>query len=153
MDGIHTAWVSVAFDVVLVAAIIGLWVAWLIQVKQRKKVELLLRQASADLQAATTLLHQVMCQMPKHESATTTAEVAKQTTSAQEQEHMQRNVQKLQTASLKQKVAKDQPQDSSMATKIMRLNREGLDMQSIAQQLSLPLAQVRLMLLLQTPKT
>ncbi len=149
---------SLVFDVVLVASIFVLWGLWFQQSKQRKNVEHMLQQAAKDLQAATTLLDQVMVQLPKQqlEGLTQAKEVdsapVKPSLTAREQAYIQRNIQQLQTPKLKQKIAKKPKQEDNIAAKIMRLHREGLDIKGIAKRLSLPIAQVRLMLLLQTSK-
>lgn len=149
---------SLVFDVVLVASIFVLWGLWFQQSKQRKNVEHMLLQAAKDLQAATTLLDQVMVQLPKQQleglaqAKKVDSAPVKSSLTAREQAYIQRNIQQLQTPKLKQKIAKKPKQEDNIAAKIMRLHREGLDIKGIAKRLSLPIAQVRLMLLLQTSK-
>jgi len=75
------------------------------------------------------------------------------TISEQDQLYIQRNIQKLKATlpSKKQKTT-PQPQKDNLSSKIMRLHNEGLSKESIAKRLQMPVAQVRLMLLLQTSK-
>jgi len=163
---------NMIFDGVLVIAIIGLWVMWYQQAGQRKKVEGLLLEASRDLQAATTLLNQVMTEMPKLKETFQAGAVreAAQKSQAKHQpipqptpdKHAVKAVQKAahkdqvsiskRVDKLKKVSSKKGIQDSNFAAQIMRLNREGLSMNGIAKHLGLPVAQVRLMLLLQSSK-
>ncbi|PCI02894.1 MAG: hypothetical protein COB79_01555 [Zetaproteobacteria bacterium] len=155
--GMSETVLNVVFNGVLVVAILGLWGMWFYQGRQRKKVESLLKQASADLQQATMLLDQVMTQMTNIERDKASQIIAR---SAQEDKQAtpkpsvtRRNHQQLKQPRAKVKpTTTHAPQEVNLAAKIMRLKREGLDMQRIAQTLSLPIAQVRLMLLLQTAK-
>ncbi len=157
-EWMNTEILGLVFDVVLVIAVFGLCGLWLQQGKQRKKVEHMLQQAAKDLQAATTLLDQVMMQMPKQQtqsipqSKDVHTPTKKPSLTPREQAYIQQNIQKLQTPKLKRKMSAKPKQEDNIAAKIMRLHREGLDIKGIAKRLSLPVAQVRLMLLLQTSK-
>jgi len=159
-------------DVVMIIAIVGLWVMWFKQSAQRKKVELMLQQASEELQEATTLLDNVMTQLPqlqKSEQQHSHHQQLIQDSATQDKVSIQRRQQPKAAStqapaptpqprnrpSIKRSQAKPaQQQDgANQSAQIMRLNREGLSMESIAEQLDMPIAQVRLMLLLQAPKT
>ncbi len=153
---------NLALDALMVMAITGLWVMWFQQSAQRKKVERMLKDASEDLKAATQLLDQVMHSLDMKESTEkasmkSTAEILQQRQAKQDKvqvrhsptakEVVQPNEERTMTT------AAQKPKDKTMDTaKIMRLSREGLGEQAIADQLKVPVAQVRLILLLQKPK-
>ncbi len=157
-DWMNAEALSLVLDLSLVVAVLVLWGLWFQQGKQRKNVEQMLQQAAKDLQAATTLLDQVMMQMPKQQPEGVKQSKEEHVLSKEpsltprEQAYIKQNIQKLQTPKLKRKESSVSQQEDNIAAKIMRLHREGLDMKGIAKRLSLPIAQVRLMLLLQTSK-
>ncbi len=152
---------NMIFNGLIVCAIAGLWVLWYQQAGQRKKVEQMLAQASSELQEATLLLEQVMQQLPNMKENITTApapdafaEKAAQQAIQQTAQQDQVNIQAKSTARRKEKPRKTSKQSTStgQSATIMRLKREGLTAEDIANQLDMPIAQVRLMLLLQAPK-
>jgi len=74
--------------------------------------------------------------------------------SEQDQLYIQRNIQKLKaTVPIKQQQPTTRSQSDNLSSQIMELNSEGLSKEVIAKRLQVPVAQVRLMLLLQTSKT
>ncbi len=154
--GVSEAALHLVFNGILVAAILGLWGMWFYQAGQRKKVEALLHQAASDLQQATTLLDQVMKQMQAQKQGETkpaaTPKPENNALPTREQAMIARNIHKLQTPLPSKKKVTPAKQEVNIAAKVMRLKREGLDMPAIAKALRLPIAQVRLMLLLQTAK-
>lgn len=147
-----------ALDALMIMAITGLWVMWFQQSVQRKKVEKMLRDASQDLKAATELLDQVMRSLDmQQQSGQVVAKHPAET--LQHRQSLQDKVELGQSPEAKaqaKEVSTGHGQKTKNravdTTKIMRLHREGLDEQSIADQLKLPIAQVRLILLLQSPK-
>jgi len=177
--GLNEGSLSLLFNSVLVVSILGLWVMWFHQQRQRKHVESLLQLASADLQEATKLLEQVMTQLPHMDLMERHAEEQRlkveprqaveqlsqpkveprgqqvsNTISQQDQLYIQRNIQKLKaTVPVKKQPVAPQPPIDNLSSKIMKLNNEGLSKEEIAKRLQVPVAQVRLMLLLQTSKT
>jgi len=150
---------NLALDALMVMAITGLWVLWFQQSAQRKKVEKMLRDASVDLKAATELLDQVMRNLDMQRQSEQVR--VKHPAEARQQHQPIQDNEVAQSAAAKtpvkpKKVAASQGLKSKNnavdTAKIMRLHREGLDEQSIADQMKLPIAQVRLILLLQSPK-
>ncbi len=143
---------NLALDVLLVVAISGLWVVWFMQAGQRKKVEEMLLQASKELQEATALLDHVMTSLAEQKAA----EMQPRQRPASEVKPKERPRRSESYASpvnvpnrnsqLKREGA------SNYAAQVMRLNREGLTAEKISEKLGVPIAQVRLMLLLQAPK-
>jgi len=151
---------NLALDALMVMAITGLWVMWFQQSTQRKKVEKMLRDASEDLKAATELLDQVMRNLDMQQQSEQVS-VKYPAEALQQRQPIQDKLEVAQSPAAKtpmkpKEVAARQgqkPKNSAVDTaKIMRLHREGLDEQSIADQMKLPIAQVRLILLLQSPK-
>ena len=151
-----------ALDALMVMAITGLWVMWFQQSAQRKKVERMLKDASEDLKAATQLLDQVMHSLDMKESTEkasmkSTAEILQQRQAKQDKvqvRHSPTAKEVVQTKEEKTTVEDVHKQKGKTVdtAKIMRLSREGLGEQAIADQLKVPVAQVRLILLLQKPK-
>ena len=153
---------NLALDALMVMAITGLWVMWFQQSAQRKKVERMLKDASEDLKAATQLLDQVMQSLDTKES-TAQAPVKSAAEALQQRQDKQDRVQVRHSSAVKTVIQSEKESTTTAeahkqkgkvvdTAKIMRLSREGLDEQAIADQLKVPVAQVRLILLLQKPK-
>ncbi|WP_038248901.1 DUF6115 domain-containing protein [Ghiorsea bivora] len=153
---------NLALDALMIMAITGLWVMWFQQSAQRKKVESMLKDASEDLKAATQLLDQVMQSLdaqgskPKN-TAQTPAEILQQRQMKKDKVQVRKSpVVKKEGQPKAEQMMVDmgqKPKGKTVDTaQIMRFSREGLDEQSIADQLKVPVAQVRLILLLQKPK-
>lgn len=149
---------NLALDALMIMAITGLWVMWFQQSSQRKKVEKMLRDAAKDLKDATQLLDQVMGsldmqQQTSQASVKEAVEIRQQRQSSPDKFHQplakKTTVKPNIEAVRKEKGTKRNAVDTA---KIMRLSREGLNEQTIADQLKVPVAQVRLILLLQAPK-
>ena len=153
---------NLALDALMVMAIAGLWVMWFQQSAQRKKVERMLKDASEDLKDATQLLDQVMHSLDMKESTEkasmkSTAEILQQRQAKQDKVQVRHSTtakEVVQTKEEKTTVEDVHKQKGKTVdtAKIMRLSREGLGEQAIADQLKVPVAQVRLILLLQKPK-
>ena len=147
-----------ALDALMIMAITGLWVMWFQQSTQRKKVEKMLRDAAEDLKDATQLLDQVMGSLDIQQQAPQASAKKPSQVLQQRQPKQDKAPEPLATnAAVKPNVAPAKQGKSAKgnavdAAKIMRLSREGLNEQTIADQLKVPIAQVRLMLLLQSPK-
>ncbi|MDQ7001896.1 MAG: hypothetical protein Q9N02_04325 [Ghiorsea sp.] len=156
---------NLAVDALMVMAITGLWVMWFQQSAQRRKVEKILKEASEDLKAATELLDQVMHSLDANESKAENASASRAEALQQRQSKQDKLQIRSRTSAEKQAVtsrgatltptmAPDKQKAKTVDTaKIMRLRREGLSEKTIADQLKVPVAQVRLILLLQAPKT
>jgi len=136
---------NMALDALMILAITGLWVVWFFQASQRKKVENMLRDASRELKEATALLDQVMHHLDEKKNTGRTME-------AQENRMRQPRDKAGVQADQAESDAVTKKHAAAQATTVMRLSREGLDEQAIAARLDMPLAQVKLMLLLQEPR-
>jgi len=157
---------NMLLDGLMVLALVGLWWMWAQQAKQRKRVEILLEQATAELQESTRLLTLVMKKFPevtqlevKQESAPQPQNIADTTEAHIQRMNAQDKAATQNVAAIKAKlksqthINQNSPSDSTnFSAQIMRLQREGKDAQAIADTLAVPVAQVRLMLLLQAPK-
>lgn len=152
---------SMALDALMVVAITGLWIMWFLQAGQRKKVERMLRQASSELQEATQLLDQVMKDLAQQKID----EEQKNIPSKKQLNDVLLDVDKQEDVDIQDEVKADEyPQlddadykkgqqgEAAYSAQIMRLNREGLSPEEIAEKLDVPIAQIKLMLLLQAPK-
>ena len=158
---------SIALDALLVVAIAGLWMVWFQQAGQRKNVENMLKQASEELQQATQLLDHVMNTMAQQKESSVAEAVLdakvkmEQKTEAEKQEPEKKgaaDIDEQDEFKLEKnaKVSFTHPQhresDTNYSAQVMRLNREGLSAEAISEKLSVPIAQVKLLLLLQVPK-
>ncbi len=146
---------GMVWDILMVLAIAGLWVSWFFQAAQRKKVEHMLHDAAEDLKAATVLGDKVMRQLAaegKDENQPNAGIPADQVAKRQAQDRV--NLRASDTSPDKPSSSQDKKSKKAAmhATTVMRLHREGMGEEAIAAELGLPVAQVRLMLLLQTPK-
>jgi len=152
-----------ALDALMVMAITGLWVMWFQQSAQRKKVESMLKDASEDLKAATQLLDQVMHSLDLKKESTEKSSMKNTTEILQQRQAKQDKVQVRHSSAAKEVVQLNEEKTmledvhkqkgkTVDTAKIMRLSREGLGEQAIADQLKVPVAQIRLILLLQKPK-
>lgn len=165
-------------DVLLVIGLLGLWGFWWQQSRQRQQVEKKLQEASSQLQQACELLDQAMQQIqhlqsseqhidvkPAKKSVPAVNKVAKKTAKAplpvSPPGQWQQNAYKAKPPVMKEemlapmeaadsKVAKNKDSRGSQATQVLRLHREGMQPESIAEQLGIPLAQVKLLLMLQS---
>ena len=149
---------NLALDALMVMAITGLWVMWFQQSAQRKKVERMLKDAAEDLKAATQLLDQVMGSLDMQQrvaqaSAKNPVAARQQRQPSQDKVHQPLATKTVVKPNLEAVRKEGKIKEHAVDTaKIMRLSREGLNEQTIADQLKVPIAQVRLILLLQSPK-
>ena len=140
---------SLVFDAVLILSVVGLWFLWWQQAQQRKGIESMLMEASAELQEATLLLNQALQQIqdlqasghanvepPKPEKSAET--VAKEAFREKMQRQVASNEDSQPTANI------------SQVAQMLRLQREGLSPEKISEKLQMPLAQIKLMLMLQS---
>lgn len=129
-------------DVALLIAVLGLWLTWYRNGKRQMKMEQLLigtaqqlEEASMHLSLATNAIEKIKLQ--EQESLSNPSELLK------------KKVVKQQAPVISPEPPVQQnfpPQNSTQATMILRMQREGESEESIADRLGLPLAQVKLML-------
>ncbi len=146
----------ILLDAVLILAVIGLWVLWWGQIKQRQKIEGMLTEASTQLQEATLMLNQALVQIQDLQSRdrpedAVSARSSKATEPVAEEQPGQKIEEKVQAGVESQSHASA---NISQVAQMLRLQREGETPEKIARKLDLPLAQIKLMLMLQsTPKS
>jgi len=143
---------STIFDVVLLLSVIGLWILWWRQVQQRKGIETMLSEASNQLQEATQMLNEALYQIQELQRDKV-ADSDRQKTSEERPElqakarFKEKVVEKVSHTSAEE----SQPTANiSQVSKMLRLQREGIEPEQIAEKLNMPLAQVKLMLMLQS---
>ena len=140
------SWLGVILDTVLIGAVLLLWLSWFRNGKRQQRLEQMLLEASGQLQEATRHLSEAteaMENLKRHES-----------TRPSSCEPVAR------AAPVPKQAAPEQPaptrtsalpaQNSTQATMILRMQREGESAQTIAERLDMPLAQVKLLLKLNT---
>jgi len=153
---------SMLLDGLLLLVMGALWWLWWQQAKQRKHVEIKLGEAASQLQEATQMLDEALRQiahLQEHESHTETEpqlevnDDVKVSFSTQSLAMSQRHEKKKAPRSSSRKKTVVQPvknvSQSSQSAQISRMQREGESPQSIAGKMDIPLAQVKLMLMLQ----
>jgi len=137
-----TDWLGLIIDVALLIAVFGLWLTWYRNGKRQMKMEQLLigtaqqlEEASMHLSLATKAIEKIKLQ--------------EQASLAKSPEPVKEKVVKQQPSVISSGPLVQQnlpPQNSTQATMILRMQREGESEESIADRLDLPLAQVKLML-------
>jgi len=149
---------SLLFDAVLIVAVVGLWIFWGKQVTQRKHIEQALLDASTQLQEATLILNQALQQIEqlKGGAAAQSAEPAAAERGAADR----RDVVDVKRDDFRRKVearVQREPNEQvhgsaniSQVAQMLRLQREGVRPEVIAEKLNVPLAQIKLMLMLQS---
>ena len=153
---------SMLLDGLLLLVMVALWWLWWQQAKQRKDVELKLGEAAVQLQEATKMLDEALQQIERLQEHESHHEVGPQgeiddnvkvsfsDKSIAMSDRYAKN-KKTHTPS-KKRVAK-QPVESmspsSQSAQILRMQREGVSPENIAVEMNIPLAQVKLMLMLQ----
>ena len=156
---------NVVVDILIALAMGALWYLWWQQSKHRQAVEKSLMEAASQLQEATLLLDEALKQITtlKKEEYTQTDKPSIQVEKANEvvddgihvqispqARDMSRQEEGVATvAQTKGKKAFTQASQSTQAAQILRMQREGEKAEDIAMRLDIPLAQVKLMLMLQ----
>ena len=143
---------STLFDVVLIMSVVGLWILWWQQVQQRKNIESMLVEASTQLQEATLMLNQALHQiqdLQERESSDLEARQAAQPDDVDLAKSAFRE-------RVKERVGSDMQEQSqptaniSQVAQMLRLQREGMSPEKISEKLDVPLAKIKLMLMLQS---
>ncbi|MDQ6963693.1 MAG: hypothetical protein Q9M13_02095 [Mariprofundales bacterium] len=134
--------ISLVIDGVMVIAMVGLWLLWLQGSRRQHAVELKLEAASAQLKEASAQLNALMPLLaemtdPRPSPAPASREVvAPQSVETQP---------KPKATKAKERSAVDDDGDARLA-RLLCLSREGATAEQIARQLDMPLAQVKLLL-------
>jgi len=153
---------SMLLDGLLLLVMAALWWLWWQQARQRKQVEIKLAEAASQLQKATKMLDEALQQIAHLQAYESDHEVEQQSETnddvkvsfsaqslAMSQAHGKNKTPK---PSGKRSVV-NQPvanvSQSSQSAQISRMQREGESPESIAGKMNIPLAQVKLMLMLQ----
>lgn len=156
LENLDNEMLSMLFDVVLILSVAGLWILWWRQQKQRQNIEKMLAEASTQLQEATLMLNQALVQIqdlqPQSESENMAPITADSASDSLEKDQLKQKI--------REKVSEgvtvgleEQSQSTaniSQVAQMLRLQREGATPEKIAQKLKIPLAQIKLMLMLQS---
>ncbi|MDX8404394.1 MAG: hypothetical protein R8K54_08315 [Mariprofundaceae bacterium] len=150
---------SILFNAALILSVFGLWILWWRQLKQRQNIEQMLAVASTQLQEATLMLNQALVQIqelqphdgPKDVPLTITSRGKDQLEREQVKQKIKEKVHDGATVGIEEKC--QSTANISQVAQMLRLQREGTAPEKIAQLLNVPLAQIKLMLMLQpSPK-
>ena len=141
-------WLDVFIDIGLITAFFFLWLSWYRNGKRQKQLEQLLidtagqlEEASQHLADATQAIEQLKKQERQHEQHS-----ARRPAPVKPARTKQPQVTSNQIASNQIASNNLPPQNSTQATMILRMKREGESPQTIAERLDMPLAQVKLLL-------
>jgi len=136
-------WLGVILDAALTGAVFLLWLSWFRNGKRQQRLEQMLVETSIQLEEATRHLSQAteaIEHLKRHEpSRPSRREPAAATVPAAAQQATHPGAEATQTSPLP-------AQNSTQATMILRMQREGESPQTIAERLDMPLAQVKLLL-------
>ncbi|MDQ6957378.1 MAG: hypothetical protein Q9M21_09320 [Mariprofundaceae bacterium] len=153
---------SMLLDGLLLLVMAALWWLWWQQARQRKQVEIKLGEAASQLQEATKMLDEALHQIAhlqayepgkEVEQEPETDDDVKVSFSAQSLAMSQTHKKNKTPKSSGKRSVVNQPianiPQSSQSAQISRMQREGESAESIAGKMNIPLAQVKLMLMLQ----
>ncbi|MDQ6990593.1 MAG: hypothetical protein Q9M11_02525 [Mariprofundaceae bacterium] len=151
---------SMLLDGLLLLVMGAFWWLWWQQNRQRKRVEIKLGEAAEQLQEATKMLDEALQQiahLQEHESRIETEQQTgknddvKVSFSGQSLAMSEKHEKQQYTASRKKNVHQPTAEisPSSQSAQILRMQREGESPEGIASKMNIPLAQVKLMLMLQ----
>ncbi|MDQ6952024.1 MAG: hypothetical protein Q9M15_00660 [Mariprofundaceae bacterium] len=170
---------SVGVDIVLIVVLLGMWALWWKQGQRTQRIETGLLEAAAQLQEATALLDDALNQISllqrQQEKINKVTEVgvtppmpvsmhaddldddiepqfssrARELLKAKQADLEMKPVQVAPRSNRVEQAAQQSKQGVMDVAKILRMQREGASLDSIADTLNMPLAQVKLMLMLQ----
>ncbi len=141
-------WIELGIDIGLIIAVLLLWLNWYRNGQRQKQLEQLLKETAEQLQEATAHLStasSVIEQLKRNQQA-----AAQPTNTAANNQRPRHSVPPTNHATAGDSDTPLPPQQSTQATMILRMHREGDSADTIADRLGLPLAQVKLMLKLHT---
>jgi len=148
---------SMLLDGLLILIMLGLWWLWWQQSQHRKKIETNLSDAASQLQQATLMLDEALHhieRLQQHEIAAepkatpVTSNAPAKTVNKKKQAYAYSGDKDAYSPTGKKTGHVSVPQESSQAAQILRMQREGETAEQIAKNLNMPLAQVKLMLML-----
>lgn len=128
-------WVKTAFDIVMLVAIMGMWLLWWRISRKQRAVETMLLEAAQELEVATSRLDEALEYIRRLKQAMIAAPQAEQYESKVSLEEKRPT----------EETSRYEP-PSGQITQMLRMRREGKDIDAIAESLNLPKAQVKLLL-------
>jgi len=142
--------IGLLIDFAVIAGLFALWLVWYKNGNRQKKLEQLLADTANQLDEATRHLNQatVMIEQLKRQE-----EVAETTASSVDRKATQKKFRQTPSREEEEQPGKLPPQNSTQATMVLRMHREGEDAEAIADRLDIPLAQVKLLLKLYASKS
>lgn len=135
-------WLKPAVDIFLIVGITALWITWLRNGQRQKRLEALLLGCADQLEEATRHLN---------EATQTIERLRREPVRAPQSAPAPRAEQPRQNPPRQNEQALP-PENSTQATMVLRMHREGEDAETIADKLDMPLAQVTLLLKLYAPR-
>jgi len=147
-------WLSLLIDITLIIGVFFLWLTWYRNGRRQQRLEQLMASTAQQLDEATHHLNQateLISRVQKKEEA----RLSQEKPAAKPQKKM-RNIEKPVHSEPVYKAPPANnlpPENSSQATMILRMKREGETSESIAERLDIPLAQVKLVLKMYAPSS
>lgn len=131
---------NLAFDLVMLVALGGLWVLWWKTSRKQRAIEGLLAEAAQEIDRASLSLNEALLhieRIKREQAAAPGPEPAPRPTATPERPAAPR---------MPEPEPRPEPPQNSQVTQLLRMQREGQSEEEIAHALSLPTAQVRLLL-------
>jgi len=147
-------WLSLLIDITLIIGVFFLWLTWFRNGRRQQKLEQLLAATAQQLDEATRHLNQAT-EMISRVQQQEEQRLAKETAPVK----VQQKKPAMETVTDREPLAKTEPakklppENSTQATMILRMKREGESSETIAERLDIPLAQVKLVLKMYAPST
>ncbi len=146
-------WLSLIIDVILIIGVFFLWLTWYRNGRRQQHLEQLLANTALQLDEATQHLNQATQMISQVQQ--------------QEEQRLEKKVEpeqpkprSVETPRHEEPVIRQEaptrsvpPENSSQATMILRMKREGETPEAIAERLDIPLAQVKLVLKMYAPSS
>jgi len=141
-------WLKTGIDIILIIAVGSLWVTWLRNGQRQKRLEKLLLECADQLEEATRHLNEATTTIEKVKLDSATAESPASRPEKAPFARTTKAARKPVTEAKAEPAAQQSmpDQNSTQATMVLRMHREGDEPQTIAEKLDMPLAQVKLLL-------
>lgn len=127
-------WINTVFDVVMLLAVMGMWLLWWRTSRKQRMIETMLLEAAKELETATARLGESFESIRRLKREID----ASQAVSREEALEPPKKV--------STEAKSEQKSASGQITQMLRMRREGKDIDAIAESLNLPKAQVKLLL-------
>jgi hypothetical protein len=127
-------WAKIAFDAIMLVAVMGMWLLWWRISRKQRVVETMLLEAAQELEVATSRLDEALEYIQRLKQAVAASQTEPHASKTPPEEKRPA-----------EEASRHEP-PSGQITQMLRMRREGKDIDAIAEILNLPKAQVKLLL-------